>query len=291
MHSASLFGYFLLTDTSAFTAVLYTKSRRSYRYHSEIPSPIVCILSSVPEIQQTQFTTTTDNDNGMNKLETASVKRFTIGYDKLCKNCPTRLQPRVDTLTEMILGLDDKEREELMSKVSKRLLDAQLQQNGDDDRRKVTSSKDVYDFQTAGEDIVLKKQKLEKEKRTHAKEEVSDNCRITKKMIKARGKLESNKQSAMRASRLLEVTIMLLSRRDTDVKVSCADNGWYHEIDRLKQLPRAELRMEKLKLVAIKAKHDQKIAKQRLKLYDASMALKNKRRGALEDTKAMSEVI
>jgi len=227
----------------------------------------------------------------MNKLETASVKRFTIGYDKLCKNCPTRLQPRVDTLTEMILGLDDKEREELMSKVSKRLLDAQLQQNGDDDRRKVTSSKDVYDFQTAGEDIVLKKQKLEKEKRTHAKEEVSDNCRITKKMIKARGKLESNKQSAMRASRLLEVTIMLLSRRDTDVKVSCADNGWYHEIDRLKQLPRAELRMEKLKLVAIKAKHDQKIAKQRLKLYDASMALKNKRRGALEDTKAMSEVI
>jgi len=278
MHSASLFGYFLLTDTSAFTAVLYTKSRRSYHYHSEIH----VLSSSIPEIQQTQFTTTTDNDNGMNKLETSSVKRFTIGYDKLCKNCPTRLQPRVDTLTEMILGLDDKEREELMSKVSKRLLDAQLQQIGDDDTRKVTSSKDVYDFQTAGADVILEKQKLEKEKRTHAKEEVSDNCRITKKMIKikARGKLESNKQSAMRASRLLEVTRMLLSHRDSDVKVSCADNGWYHEIDRLKQLPRAELRMEKLKLVAIKAKHDQKIAKQRLKLYDASMALKNKRRGA-----------
>ena len=281
MHfSASLFGYFL-TVASAFTAVSYTKSRRSYHYHSEIH----LFSSSVPEIQQTQITTDND-DNGMNKLEAASVKRFTIGYDKLCKNCPTRLQPRVDTLTEMILGLDDREREELMSKVSKRLLDAQLQQNGDDDRRKVTSSKDVYDFQTAGEDIVLKKQKLE-----NAKEEVSDNCRITKKMIKARGKLESNKQSAMRASRLLEVTRMLLSRRDTDVKVSCADNGWYHEIDRLKQLPRAELRMEKLKFVAIKAKHDQKIAKQRLKLYDASMALKNKRRGALEDTKAKSEVI
>ena len=37
-------------------------------------------------------------------LEKSAVQRFTVGYDKLCKNCPTRLQPRVDTLTEMILG-------------------------------------------------------------------------------------------------------------------------------------------------------------------------------------------
>ena len=37
----------------------------------------------------------------MNKIEASAVQRMTKGYDKLCKNCPTRLQPRVDTLTEV----------------------------------------------------------------------------------------------------------------------------------------------------------------------------------------------
>ena len=37
----------------------------------------------------------------LNKIEASAVQRMTKGYDKLCKNCPTRLQPRVDTLTEV----------------------------------------------------------------------------------------------------------------------------------------------------------------------------------------------
>jgi hypothetical protein len=38
----------------------------------------------------------------MDKIEASAVQRMTKGYDKLCKNCPTRLQPRVDTLTEVL---------------------------------------------------------------------------------------------------------------------------------------------------------------------------------------------
>jgi hypothetical protein len=39
----------------------------------------------------------------LGKVEASAVQRMTKGYDKLCKNCPTRLQPRVDTLTEVSL--------------------------------------------------------------------------------------------------------------------------------------------------------------------------------------------
>jgi hypothetical protein len=42
----------------------------------------------------------------MDKIETSAVQRMTKGYDKLCKNCPTRLQPRVDTLTEVCTDLN-----------------------------------------------------------------------------------------------------------------------------------------------------------------------------------------
>ena len=40
----------------------------------------------------------------MDRNELSAVQRMTKGYDKLCKNCPTRLQPRVDTLTEVVSG-------------------------------------------------------------------------------------------------------------------------------------------------------------------------------------------
>lgn len=53
--------------------------------------------------------------------------------------------------------------------------------------------------------------------------------------------------------------------------------GWYHNFDELKELSRNELRMEHLKFMAQKAKHEQKIAKQRMKLYGVSVALADAR--------------
>jgi hypothetical protein len=53
----------------------------------------------------------------LDKIETKAVEKFTTQYEKLCKTCPTRLQPRVETLIQMIVGLPPIEREELFSRI------------------------------------------------------------------------------------------------------------------------------------------------------------------------------
>lgn len=226
-------------------------------------------------------------DDGMSKIEAAGVQRITKGYDKLCKSCPTRIQPRVDTLTEMIMGLPDNEREELMNDVSRRLLEAQNHQEGE---VKVKSSRDVYEFQTSSEVAKPEKQRMGRAKKQPAtrsaqpnnerEEEEKASEKLSKKMDKARMKFESNAQNSARASHLLVVTNALLSR-DSHIKgtaivaiSSSVENGLYHdEMNRLKRLNRTELKMERLKLAAKKAKHEKKIAKQRLKIYGVSVAL------------------
>jgi hypothetical protein len=224
-----------------------------------------------------------DDTNGMSKIETAGVKSFTITYDKLCKACPTRLEPRVDTLTEMILGLPDEEREELMANIAMRLEERK------EFEPKVQSSKDVYDFQTAG--ISVKPEKQFESKKTSngetmpsprpakVRKEVDANAKLLKEIDKARIKIEYSKQRAARARRLLAVTNALLARNAHANEPTIyqtanpVDNGWYHEIDDLRQLSRAELKMEKLKFNAQKAKYESKVAKGRLKLYGASRSL------------------
>jgi len=57
----------------------------------------------------------------LNQVETKAVQRFTKDFDKLCKTCPSRIQPRADTLTEMILGLPEDEMKLLAAKVALRL--------------------------------------------------------------------------------------------------------------------------------------------------------------------------
>lgn len=221
-----------------------------------------------------------DNDGGMSKIEASGVKRFTVGYDKLCKNCPTRLQPRVDTLTEMILGLTDEERDELMQNVANRLVEEQNQ--SEKEGKKVVSSMDLYEFQTSSVAVKPEQQKPKRKKSpqpasaTIRKE--ADKCKAARKIEKARLKFQSNKQNAARASRLLVITNALLSphsQHAKDLQIGPADNGWYHEIDILMQLSRADLKMESLKLKAQKTKCESKIAKQRMKAYGASMAVAN----------------
>jgi hypothetical protein len=54
----------------------------------------------------------------LDRIESKAVEKFTTQYEKLCKTCPTRLQPRVDTIIQMISGLPAIEREELFSKIA-----------------------------------------------------------------------------------------------------------------------------------------------------------------------------
>eukprot|EP00578_Thalassiosira_sp_NH16_P020127 CAMPEP_0181085290 /NCGR_PEP_ID=MMETSP1071-20121207/5154_1 /TAXON_ID=35127 /ORGANISM="Thalassiosira sp., Strain NH16" /LENGTH=250 /DNA_ID=CAMNT_0023167089 /DNA_START=186 /DNA_END=938 /DNA_ORIENTATION=+ len=241
-----------------------------------------------------------NDDPGLSKIEAGAVKRFTISYDKLCKNCPTRLQPRVDTLTEMILGLPAEERDELWNRVSTQLESKDKPSSSTRiphvQLQGAKSPKDVYDFQTAGVAIKMKPEK--REQQSNGKEIVSTNtgiavtepislqqqdvvvdARILRKMKEARAKFDSNRQKLIKARRLLAVTNALLAKdvcKKEPTIYSVAnpiDNGWYHDIDRLKTLSRDELKMERMKLMAKRAKFESKVAKGRLKMYQASTKL------------------
>ena len=102
-------------------------------------------------------------------------------------------------------------------------------------------------------------------------------------MDKARSKLDSNTRNIARAARLLAVTEALLapeSHHAKELSIGTADNGWYHDIDRLVRLGRAELKRERCKLIAQREKYEGKAEKQegRMKFYDASMAFEDCKR-------------
>ena len=156
---------------------------------------------------------------GLSKIEGVAVDRFTIGYDKLCKSCPTRLQPRADTLAEMILGLPIEERNELMDTVAKRL------EEENNHRPTPLSSRDVYDIQTAGVSIQVKEKKIKADKSSvtnapsmgtvfSSQQDDIDivDAKLLKKMRKVRSSFESNKMKLAKARRLLAVTNALLTK-------------------------------------------------------------------------------
>ena len=184
------------------------------------------------------------------KLESKTIERFTTGYNKLCKTCPTRLQPRVDTLVEMILGLSEDERDELLTTVEQRLQDGNLST--------ISSSQDVYNFQTKGGGGDVTSNKKEQQKQLEEEEETSlpfaqpsssssittttttkshpiivvdqedeeedvleeespmttstkENRKLQDKMEKTKKKYEYSKEGIAKTKRLLEATTALLS--------------------------------------------------------------------------------
>jgi hypothetical protein len=214
---------------------------------------------------------------GLSKLEKKSVQRFTTGYDKLCKTCPTLLQPRVDTLTEMIIGLTDAERNELMSNVARRLDDevgaTSSNERTTEIKRGIQSSMDTYNFQTSTSACIQAQLPAEpQERRTSSQKLMRKIEKERKKMEKARGKLLATRRLLACCNALLardrlanEPTIYTLPNP--------LDNDIYHDIDELKKLSRQELKLERLKLDAQKARFESKVKKGRLKLYGASRAL------------------
>ena len=219
---------------------------------------------------------------------TAAVRRFTIGYDKLCKSCPTRLQPRIDTLEEMILGLPAHDREALLSKVARRIQEGRLSD--------IHSDQGVYHYQTTGvakepPDPIPSSRGTEEDGNDNSsqhqatstkrrKEPNSSKDKVLGEMEKSKRKFDTNKAKLVQTQRLLSVTTALLAAgggRDSPPKmvleISPLDNAIYHRMDELRSMSRAELKMERLKLAAQTAKLQGKISKQRLKLYGASLTL------------------
>jgi len=211
------------------------------------------------------------------RIETARAKRFQE-FHKLCKTCPTLLQPKVDTLTEIVLGLSEPEREELWSNVARRIQEQ-------DNVSGIKTPEEVYKFQT-GQDAVTtpKEEKVDslatKELSTEALKEVSKpddelESKLLRKMVKTRSKIQEHKAKRARIQRLIHQATVLLSKNQPAKLDVCdeTDSAIYHGIDELQQMSRTELKYQRLKYVAQKTKIEQKIAKYRLKLYGVSMEL------------------
>jgi hypothetical protein len=165
----------------------------------------------------------------MDETTTSAVSRFTVKYDKLCKNCPTRLQPRVDTLTEMIMGLSVEERHELLAAVAQR---EATNETG------LRTAKEVYDFQLSAatgnvevdEIVIANKQTKQEDKKQNMKQDVNMEedeeaihdgeqqlSKVRDKMEKARGKFMDNEMKLAHAERLLHVTTLLLNGKDAEM--------------------------------------------------------------------------
>lgn len=217
------------------------------------------------------------HDRGLSTVEAKRVQRFTVGYDKLCKTCPALLQPRVDTLTEMILGLTEDERKELMANVARRLENSGNEATAAPAR--IQTSHDIYNFQTDGMTPCADSEVNKKDVLVVAVQPNNCNQKLMRKLEKTKEKFEYNRRKAAKARRLLACCNALLARdllanEPTIYTVpNPLDNDIYHDIDELKAMSRQDLKLERLKLHSQKAKFESKVAKGRLKLYDASRAL------------------
>lgn len=213
------------------------------------------------------------------RLEAAAIKRFQE-FDKLCKTCPTTLKPRVETLTEMIVGLSETEREELWLNVAQRL------------RQNVGGAKtpeQVFEFQTDSDAVRKSREDINESKEmkstvTESSESLlprkadADSyfeSKLLRKMSKTRTKLQDSKCKRARMQRLLHQTDLLLSKNKNIALEACdeTDSTIYHSIDKLKQMTPTEQKYQRLKYMAQKSKMDQKVAKYRLQLYGISLEL------------------
>lgn len=235
---------------------------------------------------------TSPNPNG--KLEKAAIARFN-NYDKLCKTCPTLLKPKVDTLTEMVVGLSPEERGQLFQAVALRL--EQQQHDGNDgisSFAKVKAAEDVFRFQI-GADVAYPADELTLPEILASSETIQndDDEKVRGKMDKLRSKFESNKYKLSQVQALLAQTNRLLSKRaetrgtttddddddhddtnDDDCIIGqITDPVVLHKTLELQEMTRSELEMQRLKCTAQKMKFEQKIAKAKLKLYQASLRM------------------
>lgn len=234
------------------------------------------------------------------KIQSQAVKRFTIGYDKLCKNCPTRLQPRVDTLTEMIMGLESQEREELLQAVARRIsdLESSSSSSSQSQQQGLKTPEQVYLFQVGmnSEQKIVSTVRTTKKKKqgpssssqtavgivkdekngkaSSRRNEKSKNIKVLKSMEDSKEKLSKSKLKLVQTNRLVEVVSLFLTE-GTDITLpdSLMDISLEGEIRMLRDMGRPELKLQLLTYKEKKAKCEKAEAKSRKKCYAASLKL------------------
>jgi len=186
---------------------------------------------------------------------------MTKQFDKLCKTCPTRLQPRVDTITEMIVNLDEAERQQIFANVEMRLscvevgkegemVGAIMYTNGQDMEMMQTKTSDMSE---EGEEEMRKKDMKMKEEKLKEKMEVS---KVEKERMKLEGKIEKNMMKLAEAKQRLESV------------TNFDKNNVEHDKHAAELVGKSEEELEICRLKAMEKvyKYERKAAESRLKL-------------------------
>lgn len=230
--------------------------------------------------------TTNIEEATVDETRAVAVSRFTVEYDKLCKHCPTRLQPRVHTLTEMIMGLSVQERQELLAAVALREATNKVG---------LRTPKEVYDFQLSAatgnvmvDDGVVagnetKQENKKQSMKRHVKMKENDEAirggeqqlsKAKEKMEKAQGKFMNNEMKLAHLERLLHVTTLLLARgKDAEIPNDEETSSLAKEIASLQTMTRQQLKLQRLKYAEKRAKYERNRAKCRVKRFAASLEL------------------
>jgi len=237
--------------------------------------------------------------NNNKRVEIASIQRFTVGYDKLCKKCPTRLKPRVDTLTEMIMRLPEDDRKQLLANVEQRIAIEQQQKRRNDgkeeDSRGIRTPEDVYNFQVEGFVTAAVTRSVERRLQVRLdqsqeslvdesfsddskkRKEIDSNYRQQKlesKMEETKIKLRKTTAKLVGIEWLLRATKLLLSKHKT-TRDTAFEEGFFDddEMDKLTSMTWSELKLQILRYQAQKAKFENSRAKVRAKSYATSLKL------------------
>mmetsp|Transcript_34864 Transcript_34864/g.82134 ORF Transcript_34864/g.82134 Transcript_34864/m.82134 type:complete len:265 (-) Transcript_34864:150-944(-) len=221
-------------------------------------------VQNAPKLRATSPRRRNDIVCELTKIEEKSVQRMTKQFDKLCKTCPTRLQPRVDTITEMIVNLEEKERLEIFANVEMRLSNMDMEAKGDGEAMVGTvmmtngMMKDEEMSEMSEDEKEEKKMKMKEEKMKMKDEKEMKMGEMEKKRMKLEGKIAKNTMKLEEAKQKLALV--------TSLDKEPGDEMMAKEVMELREKSAEELEIYALKAQEKVFKYERKLAECRLKL-------------------------
>mmetsp|Transcript_20982 Transcript_20982/g.32884 ORF Transcript_20982/g.32884 Transcript_20982/m.32884 type:complete len:263 (-) Transcript_20982:78-866(-) len=195
----------------------------------------------------------------MDKVEVKAVERLVKQYDKLCKTCPTRLQPRLDNVAHMMLSLPEDERLQVMSQVKKSLKEGSADGNGLIDVKAVSQGMSMGQMKQESKEMDVPKPEMKPEKEMQMGQD-----KMAKKMRKLQEKIDKNMMKMMDR----EAKLKLLEEFKQGNKEMPAEEGLVKEWKMLQEMSPERIEVRRLKLIEKKAKCERKVAECSLDLKE-----------------------
>ena len=202
----------------------------------------------------------------LDRIEAKAVQKFTTQYEKLCKTCPSRLQPRVDTVIQLIAGLTSVEQEELFSRIDAEgmrakpsgaprpeigdFVEAVVQTNS---RSYSDTKPSIYDKQSQDEATEIQR-KIAKQKRKLG---------LTRQLLSV---IDTCAEPGFDAAPHIAALAEQVGPEHNDE----AQMEFMEELDELRRMPSASRQKRRLKLLEKRAKYERKIFEYQLELEAAS---------------------